>query len=203
MRYKLKYIERVAEPEIQPGDPRERGIRVHTALENYLVNGAPLPREALKLQDLYESIRDMAPRCEEIWWFDDRWQRCSEENKWLTCIQDVHVTFDDVSMSIDHKTGKRFGNELKHHAQMTTYSVANWCDNPNFAKYIAEFLYVDQGDVWSVTFRPEELERKRADLDREVTKMMDDKVFRPRPNIVTCKYCPYGPRQLGICPVGV
>lgn len=205
-RAKLKYIEKIKEPEIPPDDPRNRGIRVHSELEHYLLDGAPLPKEARSLEENYEGLRDLAPQCEVPKYFNDVWKPCDESDKWLTVIQDVEAKFegehgDTIVLSVDHKTGKRYGNEMKHMAQKITYAVANWCSDPDAALYVSEMWYVDQGDIWSSSFRADDLERKRADLDREVSKMMNDKLFRPRPSAQNCKYCPYGSRQLGTCPV--
>jgi hypothetical protein len=63
--------------------------------------------------------------------------------------------------------------------------------------------YIDQADIWSTTFTAEQLAHWRAKFDDEVDRMLNDRIFRPRANTHSCRFCPYSPRGNGHCPVGV
>ncbi len=213
-RARLKKIDKSPEPPPEPNDPRTRGIRVHDNAQKYVEGTGPLTPELAGVEGVLADIKDVRDSgtgivtLEEPIYLDSNWRVTTKENRWLVFITDVHVVIPgQLNMTGDYKTGKKFGNELKHYQQMELYCIGEWSVNAAagtvFDTYTADLIYVDQKDVVSHEFTPEQLERARARLDVEVGRMMADKVHTPRPNRVTCKYCPFSPRGTGACPVGV
>lgn len=205
LRAKFRYVDKIPEPPRAEGNAADRGTRMHEELQEHLLGRAPRPAWLdEKFHDDVETIMTYDVSCEEPMYFDDCWQITTEANRWLTIKQDIQfVIADDMTVSIDLKTGRRDGNELKHYTQKSLYAIANWLTNRDLDKHMAGMWYLDQKSTWETVFTSEELERLRSKLDVEVAKMMSDKLMRPRPNVMNCKWCPYSPRASGHCPVGV
>lgn len=204
---KLKYIDRIPEPPIQPkyDEKRQRGIRVHDELADAVSTGAAIPKEAIEFSEIVESLRERSAVVEQDHFFDRTWKPHPTYNgHWLQVKQDAVVIDEEYILTGDWKTGRKFGNEVDHFQQMKLYSVAAWIMYPGRQEYISELWYLDQSDIWSVTFKPQQLEQALGEFDRGVEVMFNDTMFRPRPSKETCKFCPYGPqRGNGACPVGV
>lgn len=200
---RLRYIEHSPEPPRSPDDPRDRGTAIHKAAEDYLLNGAPLDPVFEPFKEQMAQLKSLSPEVEQKNYLDQNWMPCDREGRWVVYIPDVRVTVSDTTVTVDFKTGKKYGNEVKHFGQVQFYSVGNWCAHPETVQHVGEVWYLDQKDIVVHQFQHAGLAAARARLDEEVARMMADKVHAPRPNKVTCKYCPYGPRGTGACPVGV
>jgi hypothetical protein len=208
---KFKYLDRLPEPEREKDDARDRGTQRHKLSEDFiLADDAPFPAELIKFEGPLTDVRDIRKNklgiveLEQPFYFNQYWKPCEEKDRWLVVIPDIKVTIPgELSLTIDNKTGKRYGNELKHFGQCELYSISAMILDPSHESYEAELWYLDIPDTWQITFTQEKLEKARAKIDAEVAKMMDDKYFRPRPSKLNCRYCPYGPRGTGACPVGV
>ncbi len=204
MAVKLKYIEKAPEPEPdeKADAARLRGIQMHDEMEQCIKGLGPIPHYAQAFEPIITSLVEQGARAEEDMYLDDRWQGIpSRDGHWLQIKQDVLVNTDEFILTGDWKSGKRFGNEYWHFKQMQLYSVAAWRVYPGLPEYVAELYYLDKNDVWSVSFNEEQLEKALGDFDREVDKMFSDKLFRPRPNLDTCRFCPFNNKGSGACPV--
>src|SRR5690606_35810219 len=95
----------------------------------------------------------------------------------------------------DWKTGKKYGNEVDHMEQMKLYAVSEYAVDPGYSEYAVELQYLDQKDTWAHTFKPAELERHWQTFEKDVEVMFNDTTFRPKPNIYTCRYCPYNKKN--------
>lgn len=201
LRAKFRYIDKLPDP---GNKYSQRGNEIHDQLEGVVKRGEPVPDVAVHFAPLLEQMQQTDTICEKMFMFDGNWQPTDDRSRvWLYVKQDLVVVGDEYVLTVDYKTGKKFGNEVKHMAQKTLYSIAAKQLWPGREEYIAEMWYIDQKDLTSRSFTPAFLDQARARLDAEVEKMFADRTFRPRPNIQSCKYCPYGPRGSGHCPVGV
>jgi len=200
---RLRYIDRAPEPPRAKDDPRDRGIALHKAAEDYLLKGAPLDHAFAPFAVQMAELKNLNPEVEQRNYLDRNWFPCDRDSRWAVYIPDVRATVGDTTLTIDFKTGKKYGNEVKHFGQLQFYSVGDWCAKPTVSHHIGEIWYIDQKDIVPHQFSNTQLEQARARLDEEVTRMMADKIHAPRPNKVSCKYCPYSPRGTGACPVGV
>lgn len=203
---KFKYIDRVPEP---PRKQAMRGDETHKMLEDFVNGKGKLSSEFEHfrgpLQDAAEwPAKNRLTEVKEM--FDSNWQLTQDRNQqWLVIKSDLKLRGDGFSLVVDYKTGKRFGNELKHYQQKQLYGISEVCVNPDVEEVVCEIWYLDlpKDNVWSTTFKPSSLLAAREQINRRVETMMTDKVFRHRANKETCKWCPYSPRGNGHCPVGV
>lgn len=208
---KLKYIDRVPEP---PQDPkydhkRLRGIKAHDDLEAAVNVGGPVPEEFADFAPIVASYVELGGKAESDEYFDSCWNPMTPElvngwpkGHWLVVKKDVRVLTPSYSLVVDWKTGKKHGNELDHFEQMKLYAVTEWRLYPGLPEYSVELQYLDQKDTWMHKFTPRDLERHWAHFDKDVDVMFNDKLFRPKPNILTCRYCPYNHKNgTGACPV--
>lgn len=213
-RARLKYIDRMPEPERKDDDARTRGTLIHKGMEDFvtLPQRTELPPILIPFEDPLQNIRDLnetgqaSVEIEVPMYFDQNWNILPEDgpDRWLVVIPDANVRVPkEFCLTIDGKSGKKFGNEVSHFGQLELYSIAQWIRDNSFREYLAELWYFDQKDIVSHVFTPAQLERARARLDAEVAVMMKDIVHRPNPSKMNCKYCPYSPRGTGACPVGV
>lgn len=202
-RARLRYIEHAPEPPRAKDDPRDRGIALHKAAEDYLLKGMPLDPAFAPFAVQMAELKGLNPEVEQRNYFDRNWRPCDRDGRWAVYIPDVRVTVGNTTLTIDFKTGKKYGNEVKHFGQLQFYSVGHYCAHPEVENHIGEVWYIDQKDIVTHQFQHAALATAKVRLDDEVARMMADKVHAPRPNKVNCKYCPFGPRGTGACPVGV
>ena len=208
---RLKYLEHSPEPPRDSDDRRDRGSARHKMAEDFvLADDAPFPEELVKFEGPLTDARNVRRdklgdvHIERKMFFDQNWQPCQEEGRWLIVIPDLSITVPkQFDLTVDYKTGKRYGNELKHYGQCELYSIAAWIEHPEFPEQEAELWYLDQKEIWPITYTVAQLSKAQVRLDKEVHLMMADKVHRPNPSKATCKYCPFSPRGTGACPVGV
>lgn len=190
----------------------DRGTRIHQEAEDF-VNGTidTLPTNLKKLRTDFEYLKTMYAEgkveLEEDWGFDIDWKTCGYYDKeiWLRVKCDVIVHHDKTQATvIDHKTGKSFGNEVKHMQQGQLYMVAAFMKYPDLESIDVEIYYIDEGKVKKKSYTRAKMVRhlkQFTERGRKVTTCID---FRAKPNIHTCRFCDFGPNKgTGACPYGV
>ena len=195
-------------PEREP----TRGELVHTMAEQY-VRGelSELPKELKKFAEQFEQDRELYAKgellLEEPWGFDRDLAPCSWEQAWLRMKLDQLVLLDgDRALRVvDLKTGKRYGNELKHIQQGQLYMIGVFLRYPDASLVEVVFRYLDEGKESNKRvytrrdmekFLPRWLERARA--------MTDNTMYKAKPNRITCRFCDYGVTNgSGACPYAV
>lgn len=101
-----------------------------------------------------------------------------------------------------HNTGKRFGNEIKHAVQLQLYAVCALIRYPEVDTVTCELWYVDQNELASFTLNRSQLAKYLAIFDRMGRKFTETFNFKPNPNVISCKYCPYHPDRQNQCVYG-
>lgn len=200
---RLKYVDKIPEPEkpLPPGKtehPIDRGSRVHEAGELYVRGGVELVSELHGFRDDFEELRRLfgegAVTLEGEWAVNRDWAPVAwgSEDAWCRMKLDAFVQTSPTSARvIDYKTGKRFGNEVKHTEQGQVYQLATFLRFPELEQITVEFWYVDLGekDIKNYT-----REQGMAYFDKynsrflAVTECVD---FTPNPNAFSCKWCSY------------
>lgn len=205
---KLKKVDKVEElPRGTPPSgmlewPHERGTRVHDNAEMYVRGEVAEPctelchfvDELSHLKGLYDA--EMV-EMEDMWCFTKDWCVTDEDadDVWLRVKLDAIVFDGEYAVVIDHKTGKKMGNEVKHAQQGQLYALATFIRYPELQKVDVEFWYLDQDDIYSKYYT------RRAGLtfwpgwNERGTKMTSDTRFEPQPNEWNCRFCPYGPEE--------
>lgn len=215
----LKYDQRIPEPPrpLPPGKTEhanDRGTRVHDGAEQFVRgNQATLPHEAKHFIHELEAMRKLYAlgivSLEGEWGFDQDWVAVDWKTAWLRMKLDALVFLSPhEAVAIDYKTGKKFGNEIKHGEQLMLYQLATFLRYPELELVHTELWYLDQDDLTSRTFTRDQGLRFRHAWDRRGKSITTCTDFPPNANKWSCQYCPYGdpangfPNGTGHCQAG-
>lgn len=204
-RAKLKYLDHVPEPPrpLPPGKTEhanDRGSRVHDAAEAYVRGGVELISELSAYKERYDELRDLFAEkrvtLEGEWAFDKQWNPVAwnSHDAWCRMKLDAYVQVtNDHARVIDYKTGKKYGNEIKHTEQGQLYQLAAFLKYPQLISVDVEFWYIDQGkdhDTRVSYSRAQGTAYYNKFYNRGAA-MTGETEFPPNPNAYSCKWCPY------------
>lgn len=215
LRAKLKYIDKIPEPPrpLPPGKSEhanDRGTRIHTGAELFVQKPVELLPELHHFKDELIRLRELYKQgkvsLEGEWGMDRDWMPTaySGPSTWLRLKLDafVHLT-PRHGVVIDYKTGRKFGNELKHGEQGQLYQLAAFLRYPELEQITVEFWYTDQNDMTQTQFTRDMGMRHYTRFNNRGNRITNAEEFPAKPNIFNCKWCPYGPQGTGHCSVGV
>lgn len=204
----LSKVEKHPEPSSEAAD---RGTLLHDLAEDYIRgrSGEEVPAELRKLEMQYRALHDAyaeAPEefeLEENWGFTATWQPTGffDPDVWGRMKLDVFRKQDTSAHIVDHKSGKKFGNELKHSDQGLQYAVGAFKRYPELEFVKVEFYYFDKGEVLPKSFTRE---RAMVFLPRieqrafALTNASKEQLARPKPSKNNCRFCPHA--ETGVCP---
>lgn len=212
--YKFKHLDKIPEPErpLRPGQlehANDRGTRVHTAAELF-VNGTTTAQvdEMRKFAGEFEHLRHLFSKglvsLEGEWAVDRDWNVADWRTGWHRSKVDAIVfPAKHSAIVIDYKTGKKFGNEVKHAEQTQLYALNAVLRYPELEVVTTELWYLDQDDLTRAEFTRSQILRFKANWDRRGNALTSCTSFPPNPNYFTCQWCQYGPWNGGQCKVGV
>lgn len=213
---KLAFVDRIPEPPrpLPPGKTEhanDRGTRVHEAAELFVKDNVELIPELEKFRPEYLRLRDLyragMVSLETEWAFDRSWNPTAwmSRDTWARIKPDAFVMFDEGKRAvlIDFKTGKKFGNEIKHAEQCQLYQLAAFLRHPELEEIQVELWYLDQDDITTMKYTRKQGLRYLKNFEERGVKMTTEENFDPSPNIYSCRWCPYGPKGTGHCEVGV
>lgn len=215
---KLAYLDKIPEPERplplgRTEHANDRGTRIHEAAEKYVQGGVELIPELSKFRQEFLKARDLyaagKASTEGDWAYDHDWGPVAwmSADVWvrIKCDLVVHRSTSDVVV-VDYKSGRRFGNEIKHGEQVQLYVVATLLRYPKAKTVTSELWYIDQDELVSMTYTREQGLRFLPNFERRLTAMTTAEEFPPKPNVFSCRFCPYKPVSKGgsgHCSVGV
>lgn len=209
----LKHDQRIPEPErpLPPGKTEhanDRGTRVHQSCEDYVAGRvAELDPEAEKhfgpQLDLLRVLHaEGRVSLEGEWAMDSDWNPTEWKTGWLRLKLDAMVHLGSEAIVIDYKTGRKFGNEIKHGEQLQLYALVTLLRYPELEWVTAQLWYLDQDEVTQLRFRRDQALRFRERWHKRGLNITTCEKFPPNPNIFSCRYCMYGPWGSGHCQVG-
>jgi hypothetical protein len=162
---KLAYIDKIPElpRPLPPGKTEhanDRGTRVHEAAEAYVRGGVELVSELQTFATEFDQLRKLHAAgkvsLEGEWAFNREWKPTAwmSSDAWCRIKCDT-VVFPTKSRAIviDYKTGKRWGNEIKHAEQMLLYQLGVFLRYPSLQEVEVELWYTDLDDLHSSKFR--------------------------------------------------
>jgi hypothetical protein len=217
-RAELAFIQKIKEPErpLPPGKtehPNTRGERVHKAAEKYVQGGVELIPELQTFEPEFVRLRDMHAegKCslEGEWAYDKKWEPVAymSSDVWCRIKCDAVVWLEKTKVVvIDYKTGKRFGNEVKHAEQMQLYQLGVFLRYPEVEDVRVELWYTDQDELHGMNYTRDQGMRYQQGFERRGTAMTTCEDFQPNPNAFSCRWCPYKPQErggTGHCSVGL
>lgn len=198
----LKSVKRLKE---ESSEAAERGTRIHDLAEGFVRGDIPdLPPELSKMSDNFDWLREQFLEgkviMEEKWAYDREWQPCdwSSDIAWNRTKVDAMVFESPTSaLIIDHKTGKRFGNELKHAEQLMIYAIVAFLRYPELQHIRVVNWYVDHNEKLERNYTREAAMMFLQRWTDRATAMTSCTDFPPKPSISNCKWCYY--KQSGAC----
>jgi CRISPR/Cas system-associated exonuclease Cas4 (RecB family) len=202
----LQWVARV--PDQSDKTAADRGTAIHAEAENYVKTGKGFTSHLAHFTEEFEALHKHYEQgkvtCEEEWGFDKDWQPCGWNKAWLRLKCDVvcHLEPKHIVV-IDHKSGRRFGNELKHAQQLQLYSVSTLIRYPEIQHTTNELWYLDKDELASFQMTRKQLEKYLRMYDKRGRAMTEATSFPAKPNLVSCKYCPYAPQRQGDCKYGI
>jgi CRISPR/Cas system-associated exonuclease Cas4 (RecB family) len=210
----LAYDQKVPEPPrpLPPGKTEhanDRGTRMHTAAEEYVRDDTDeLIPELGKFQPQFDLMRVLYAEglvsLEGEWGMGIDWSVAEWREAWLRLKLDALVHWSpEYATVIDYKSGKMFGNEVKHAEQLQLYQLVTFLRYPKLETVEAELWYLDHGEVTRKVYTREQGLRFLPRWESRGLKLTTATEFPPRPNVHACKYCEYGPWGTGHCEKGV
>jgi len=218
LKAKLKYVDRIPEPErpLPPGKtehPNDRGTRIHEAAEKFVQGGVELIQELKpfepELKQMRELHADGKVSLEGEWAYNEKWEPVAwmSHDAWMRIKCDAVVFMTPKwGVVVDYKSGKRWGNEVKHAEQMQLYQLGAFIRYPKLEKVTVELWYTDQDELHSMEYKREQGLRFVTRFENRMKAMTSETEFKPNPNAYSCRWCPYKPVEkggTGHCAVGI
>lgn len=217
-RAKLAFVDRIPEPErpLPPGKTEhanDRGTRIHDAAERFVKGGVELIPELKSFEPEFLQLKALHGQgkvsTEGEWAFNRSWEPVA----WMSHDTFMRIKCDAVvsvdrkrAVVIDYKSGKRWGNEVKHAEQMQVYQLGAFIRYPELEEIDVELWYTDQNEVHGMKYRRDQGMRFLPGIEQRLVKMTTETEFPPNPNAHTCRFCPYKSKEKGgsgHCSVGV
>lgn len=196
----LNGINKLPTPERDENNAGVRGNRVHDQAEKLVRREIDFfPHELKKFKpemlELQQKYDDGVLILEEDWAFTIDWEPCEWKatNVWVRLKLDVYERIDAESARlIDYKTGKKFGNEVKHMQQAQLYAVGVFMKFPEINYITTEFWYLDHGLVTRKTYTRDKFLVYFNRFNQRGIRFTTEKEFLPKPSKQNCKWCDYG-----------
>lgn len=136
--YHTKVKRDVVEP---PTIHTEWGTKVHTAMENYILNGEVLPEGMTQWQSLIEKIAALPGEklVEYKYALDKNFQPADWKQAWTRGVADLVVIHKDKAAVMDYKTGKRKPSE-----QLDLYATYIFAHHPEIQVVTTGFVWLKQ-----------------------------------------------------------
>lgn len=221
-RAELAYIQKIPEadrgegPLTAPDGSKEwhndRGSRIHALAEEYVKGNIKIfPKELQKFKKEIEELRKLYKTgkviTEEMWCFTNTWMPCASDDWnaiYFRIITDITVFHTKAQATvIDYKTGRKFGNEVKHGQQAQLYQLGAFLRYPDLEEITTEIWYLDQDELATMEFTRAQGMRFFKHWNNRMEAMTTEVEFKPTPNMNSCRWCPYKPSKLGVCSVGI
>ena len=202
----LKHAKRIPDP--RPSPAAERGTVIHQMAEDFIRGEITvLPVELAHFEGEYRSLAKSYKRgdveLEGEWGLDRDWNQVDYKGAWGRVKLDLFYRMGESHAAlVDYKTGRKDGNENKHAEQLQFYATVSFCRFEWLETVDTELYYLDKNELTKISFEREKAFQRYLphwnDLAIEMTEATE---FPANPNIVSCKYCPYG--DTGHCSVRV
>lgn len=195
----LQRVKKIPEPSSPAAD---RGSKIHDLAEQY-VDGTytddTIPADLKKFELEFKLLREAYPLgkiiLEQEWGFDSEWKSGDWKmpNIWLRSKLDVFIKESETNaIIIDHKTGKKFGNELKHNSQLMLYAICAFQRYPELEHVSAKLWYLDKGETTDQSYTREQAMYFFTKWNARALAMTNALAFPPTPSKSACKWCSYG-----------
>jgi hypothetical protein len=186
------------------GPAAERGTQIHEHIEKYIEGEhTDVIKEMKTFIKLIDHLRDGYGTTVEIegdWAFTRNWITTgwSDDNSWARFKLDALDHQSPTSaMVIDWKTGRKFGNEMKHNQQGMGYAIAAFERYPELEYVDVKFVYLDQNDELRGSYTRQQAALLKPGLEHRADIMTTTVEFEPKPSFHACRWCAHGKIQEG------
>lgn len=218
LRAKFAFVDKIPGPDRGPPPngaaewPDGRGTRVHEHADRYVrgIEDTQLP-EMAKFKPEFERLRTLHKAgkvlAEQTWCYDDAWVPCGDR-EWdkirFRIKADATIFLSDSEVVVvDYKTGKRWGNEVKHAQQAQLYALGAAIKYDSVEKIHTELWYLDQDEMFPMQMTRKQALRFFEGWDDRNIAMLECVEFLPKPSREACRWCPYNKKGTGDCTAGV
>lgn len=209
----LKHDQKIPEPErpLPKGKTEhanDRGSRIHDAAEKFVNGTGEFIPELSKFEDHFLKLRKLY-KCGQVelegeWGMDENWEIAPWKGAWLRLKLDLLVHEDQYSAVVaDYKTGRKFGNEVKHAQQLQLYALVTFLRYPELEEVTSEIWYLDTDEITTQVFTRDQSLRFKQSFHKRGTALTTCDEWPANANKFTCQWCLYGPEHSGHCKVGV
>lgn len=210
------YLSKVKKLKGEMGEAAVRGQAIHDQAETYIRGTGeelPPPKSLDKLAHQYYTLRkqfEAHPErfsLEENWGFTKDWDITDwmAGDVWLRQKLDVfHMQSETSAKIIDHKSGKKWGNELKHGDQGLQYAIGAFMKYPKLQLVETDFYYVDQGEMLPKKFTRGQALSLLPRLEKRIftlTTATEEELVIASPSKHNCKFCDH--MKSGACPYAI
>lgn len=196
----------------EQGEGAERGSAIHDHCEAYVRGQVEALNPNLKgkrskidmfhqrFDNLKADFNDGKVMLEEEWGIRKDWSPCTWQDAelWGRAKLDVFVRESETSCRIiDHKTGRFFGNEVKHADQGMSYALVCYHRFPEIESFTVEFWYLDHNHTTSRTYTRRQLGLFLKKYHERAMALTTATVLHAKPSRFNCMWCPYGDSKYG------
>ena len=201
---KRSYLQRVKKIPQPSGPAADRGSKIHDMAEHYVdgtITDDKIPKELSKFEVEFRVLRQgyidnpNIIQLEQEWGYDKDWAAGDWKMRglWLRSKLDVYIQESQTNaIIIDHKTGQKFGNELKHNAQLMLYAICAFMKFPALEHVVAKLWYLDKGETMEQSYTRSQAMTLFPRWNTRALAMTSAVNFPATPNKSSCKWCGYG-----------
>jgi hypothetical protein len=203
----LKYCKRESQDHMDT-KAADRGTMIHDACENYVRGKGDFIKEMKHFKGYFEDLKIKFEAgdviLEENWGFTKDWLPCGwmDENVWCRMKLDNFITktkdekdYIIAGAPTDYKSGKKYGNEVSHGQQGQLYAIGSFMKFPTLEVADVELLYLDQNKTTKRTYTREKAMKFLPSWNKRALAMTEAEDFPPKPNKMSCMWCPFGPQN--------
>lgn len=192
---KKYYHLRVAKDITEPTSEQMRyGLMAHTAAEEYIRDGVPLPPAFSYMQDALDKLKAYPGEklCEQKLALTRDLQPCGffDKDVWWRGIADFVSIDGSTARIVDYKTGKNTYPDTK---QLELLSLALFKHHPYVTEVKAGLLFVVHPAFIKITVRADEAEerwKQWVDKSGQLDHAMHHNVWNPKQNFTCRGWCP-------------
>lgn len=197
----LKRVERSPLPEDPDDSPKNKGIVMHTAAEQFIRGELDTMQKCIKpfaptLEILREEFVEQRVEVEPEWGFDETWEPTGywADNLWTRIKPDVVYHLDEATARIyDWKSGNGFFSKLTHTEQGQLYAVGVIMKYPDIETVETEFHYAKASSKPSKRkYTRDAVIHFASRFTKRALKLTTATHFPAKPNKSTCRFCPFG-----------
>ena len=201
-------VKGIKEPQ---GEAAARGEAVHKSAEDFVKGDTEVfPPEfrhfEIELRRARELFAEGKAEVEGEWGFDWQWNPVGwmVPETWCRIKLDLLIWDSETSAKVvDHKTGRKTGNELKHKQQGILYAIGTFMRYIELEFLEVEFWYVDQAETMKATYTRAQALKFLPSFTKRGLALTTAEKFPPTPSPSACRFCTYGKGEFPECKFGV